>query len=121
MEFKYGYDSFSFDMFNNQKVSCEQGIFTLLPKGVKYPNSFLQSVPIVFCWNVPEDHPVLRSIATKVQEWLPRKGDILDVDGLPFFKCFFHLTVIPGPPLFSLTVQLLDPFPCRVEFIKDVQ
>ena len=32
-----------------------------------------------------------------------------------------RLTVIPGPPLFSLTVQLLDPFPCRVEFIKDIQ
>ena len=29
------------------------------------------------------------------------------------------MTVIPGPPNFSLTVQLLDPFPCRVEFIKD--
>ena len=30
--------------------------------------------------------------------------------------------IIPGPPLFSLTtVQLLDPFPCRVEFIKEIQ
>ena len=33
----------------------------------------------------------------------------------------FRLTVIPGPRLFPLTVQLLDPFPCRVEFIKDIQ
>ena len=38
-----------------------------------------------------------------------------------FFRFFFHLTVIPGPPLFPLTVQLLDPFPCSVEFIKDIQ
>ena len=38
-----------------------------------------------------------------------------------FFTCFFSLTVIPGPPLFSLTVQLLDPFPCCVKFIKDIQ
>ena len=37
------------------------------------------------------------------------------------FISFLRLTVIPGPPLFSLTVQQLDPFPCRVEFIKDVQ
>ena len=35
-----------------------------------------------------------------------------------FFFFFFRLTVIPGPPLFPLTVQLLDPFPCRVEFIQ---
>ena len=34
---------------------------------------------------------------------------------------FFRLTVIPGPPLFYLTIQLLDPLPCRVEFIKDTQ
>ena len=36
--------------------------------------------------------------------------------------CVFSLcfTVIPGPPLSSLTVQLLDPFPCRVEFIKEL-
>ena len=33
----------------------------------------------------------------------------------------FRFTVIPGPPLFFLTVQLLDLFPCRVEFIKDIQ
>ena len=32
-----------------------------------------------------------------------------------------RLTVIPGPPLFSLTLQLLDPFPCSVEFIKEIQ
>ena len=38
-----------------------------------------------------------------------------------FFCLFFRLTVIPGPPLFSLTVQLLGPFPCRVEFIKDIE
>ena len=38
-----------------------------------------------------------------------------------FHFFFFRLTVIPGPPLFSLTVQLLDPFPWRVECIKDVQ
>ena len=35
-----------------------------------------------------------------------------------WFSVFIlRLTVIPGPPLFSLTVQLLDPFPCCVEFI----
>jgi hypothetical protein len=44
IEFKYGYESFSLDMFNNIKISCEQGIFILLPKGVKYPNHFLQPV-----------------------------------------------------------------------------
>ena len=38
---------------------------------------------------------------------------------LVFF--LFRLTVIPGPPLYSLAVQLLDLFPCRVEFIKDIQ
>ena len=31
---------------------------------------------------------------------------------------FLRLTVIPGPPLFSLTVRLLDPFACHVEFIN---
>ena len=35
-----------------------------------------------------------------------------------FFK-FSRLTVIPGPPLFSLTVQLLEPFPRRVESITE--
>ena len=39
----------------------------------------------------------------------------------PTFFRVHRLTVIPGPPLFSLTVQLLDPFPRRVEFIKDTQ
>ena len=38
-----------------------------------------------------------------------------------FFLFSFRLTVIPGPHLFSLAVQLLDPFPCLVEFIKDIQ
>ena len=37
------------------------------------------------------------------------------------FFLFFSLTAKPGPPLSSLTVQLLDPFPCRVEFIKEIQ
>ena len=36
-----------------------------------------------------------------------------------FISCF---TVITGPPLFSKTVQLLDPFPCRVNlFIKEIR
>ena len=39
---------------------------------------------------------------------------------IAYFFCFGS-TVIPGPPLFSLTVQLLASFPCRVEFIKDIQ
>ena len=38
-----------------------------------------------------------------------------------FFLFPFRLTVIPGPPLFSLTVQLPDPFPRRVESIEDTQ
>ena len=38
-----------------------------------------------------------------------------------FFDFLIRWTAIPGPTLFSLTVQLLDPFPCRVEFIKDIQ
>ena len=37
------------------------------------------------------------------------------------YTFFLRLTVIPGSPLFALTVQLLDPFPCRVEFMKDIQ
>ena len=47
----------------------------------------------------------------------------LQVDTLMSLLCLlsFCLTVSPGPPLFSLTVQLLDPFPCRVEFVKDMQ
>ena len=65
-EFKYGYDNFSFDSYN-MKNSGEQGIFKLLPKGINYPNSFLQSVPILFLWNVTEDHPSLRAIADKVE------------------------------------------------------
>ena len=36
-------------------------------------------------------------------------------------KKYPRLIVIPGPPLFFLTVPLLDPFPCRVEFIKYIQ
>ena len=31
--------------------------------------------------------------------------------------CFVALTVVPGPPLFSLASQLRDPFPCPVTFI----
>ena len=42
-------------------------------------------------------------------------------DELHIFYFLFRLTVTPGPPLFSLTVQLLDPFPYRVEFIKEIQ
>ena len=30
------------------------------------------------------------------------------------FNLFFALMVIPGPPLFSLTIQLHNPFPCPV-------
>ena len=37
------------------------------------------------------------------------------------YNFIFRLTVIPGPPLFPLTVQLLDLFPCRVESIKEIQ
>jgi hypothetical protein len=38
-----------------------------------------------------------------------------------FFFVFFRSTVIPGPSHFPLEVQLRDPFPCRVELIKDIQ
>ena len=36
------------------------------------------------------------------------------------FYLFFRLTVLPVVPLFSLTVQLLDPFPRCVECIEDI-
>ena len=34
-----------------------------------------------------------------------------------FFSFFLALTVIPGPPLFSLTIRLRNPFPCPVTFV----
>ena len=40
------------------------------------------------------------------------------IPALHFFIFFIRLIVILGPPLLSLTVQLLDPFPCRVEFVR---
>jgi hypothetical protein len=64
-------------MFNDIEISCEQGIFTLLTKGVKYPNSFLQPVHIVFLWNIPEDHPSLRAINDKVESCIPTKGNAI--------------------------------------------
>ena len=34
-----------------------------------------------------------------------------------FFLFFLALTVIPGPPLFSLTIRLRNPFPGPVTFV----
>ena len=34
---------------------------------------------------------------------------------------FFALAVIPGPPLFSLTTQLRNPFPCPVTFVTGLR
>ena len=57
-------------------------MFTLLPPGVKNPNSFLQSVPLAFCHDVGETHPVLRAISDKVEPQLPRKGEVFEIDGV---------------------------------------
>ena len=40
------------------------------------------------------------------------------VEAVLFYIFFcFALTVIPGPPRFSLTIQLRNPFPCPVTFV----
>jgi hypothetical protein len=76
--YKYGGDSFSYDAFDNTKVSCEQFMFTLLPPDVKYPNSYLQSTPLGFMHNVPESHAVLKSMATVLEPQLPRGINVIE-------------------------------------------
>ena len=41
---------------------------------------------------------------------------IKQLQGNYHYFFLFGLTVIPGPPLFSPTVQLLDPFPRHVNY-----
>ena len=37
-----------------------------------------------------------------------------------YYGFFFFFTVIPGPPLFSLTIRLRNPYPCpAVTFVTD--
>jgi hypothetical protein len=64
------------------KVSCEQFMFTLLPAGVKNPNSVLQSVPLLFCHDVPESHLVLKDIAKAIEDDIPR--GVLQHRGITF-------------------------------------
>ena len=33
------------------------------------------------------------------------------------FSLFLQMTVVPGPPLFSLTIQRRHPFPCPATFV----
>jgi hypothetical protein len=66
-------DSFSYDDFNNSKVSCVQFMCTLLPTGVKYLNTYLLlTPPLGFLYNVPETHPVLPSVAYVLESHLSR-------------------------------------------------
>ena len=80
--YKYGADKFSDTDFDNTKISNEQYMFTLLPHGVKYTNSFLQSVPLAFCRDVGETHPLLRATPEKVEPQLPQKGEVYGIDGV---------------------------------------
>jgi hypothetical protein len=69
----HGYlaESFSYDDLNKSKVCCVKFRFTLLPTGVKYLNTYLQSTPrLGFLYNVPESHPVLQSMAYVLESHL---------------------------------------------------
>ena len=68
-----------------------------------------------------QDIPFITSLCTRFTEQVTNVKLLCQINTNCFFLMFFRLTVIPGPPLFPLTVQLLDPFRCRVEFIKDIQ
>ena len=68
--------------FGNTKISNEQYVDTLLPPGVKHPNSLLQSVPLAFCHDVGGTHPLLRVILEKVEARLPHKGEKFDIHGI---------------------------------------
>ena len=95
--YKYGGDNFSDTDFGNTKILNEQYVFTLPPPGVKYPNSFLQSVPLAFCHDDGETHPLLRAISEKVEPQLPHKGEVFGIDGIQvemkdfgIFKLYGH-------------------------------
>ena len=80
---------------------------------VSVPNSPGARLVVVRVFPGPHRHRKLRS--GRVSLSYGRRSMIF----FPFF--FVRLTVFLGPPRFPLTVQLRDSFPCRVEFIKDIQ
>jgi hypothetical protein len=94
---RYLAESFSYDDLNNSKVSCVKFMFTLLPTGVKYLNTYLQSTPrLGFLYNVPESHPVLQSMAYVLESHLSRGVQVIIIslsnstrspfNGLPEFS-----------------------------------
>ena len=45
------------------------------------------------------------------------RGRVPATEGRFVLDIFFDFKVTPGPPLFSMTIQLRNPFPCPVTFV----
>ena len=70
----------------------------------------------------PSEKPIQRLVApTCAVSHVQPKIRNTPFSFVPFFFFSFGSTFIAGAPLFSMTVQLLDPFLCRVECTKDMQ